>query len=53
MNEFDSTQMYLDVSIILHVKTLSHNLGLGEGGGGDGKLREGKALGGERMRVHR
>lgn len=32
MNEFDSTQIYLDVSIILNVKTLIHNLDLIEGG---------------------
>lgn len=30
MKEFDSSQIYLDVSNILHANTLMHNIGLGE-----------------------
>lgn len=41
MNEFDSTQIYLDVSILLHVKALIHNVGPGERGRRQTKRGEG------------
>lgn len=50
MNEFDSTQIYLDVSIILNVKTLIHNLGLIEGG--ETANQERVRRWGESIRVH-